>query len=66
MKTEFKIIGQNIPKIGLKKRLRGKPIFSADLEFDNPLILRVLRSTQSHADIKRIVCLLPKIFPVKI
>jgi hypothetical protein len=38
MKTEFKIIGQNIPKIGLKKRLRGKPIFSADLEFDNPLI----------------------------
>ncbi|MGW8303679.1 MAG: xanthine dehydrogenase family protein molybdopterin-binding subunit, partial [Desulfobacterales bacterium] len=54
MKTEYKIIGQNIPKIGLQKRLRGEPIFSADLELDNPLILRVLRSTESHADIKRI------------
>ena len=54
MKTEYKIVGQNIPKIGLEKRLRGEPIFSADLKLDNPLILRVLRSTQSHADIKRI------------
>ncbi|MCK4987489.1 MAG: xanthine dehydrogenase family protein, partial [Desulfobacterales bacterium] len=54
MKAEYKIIGQNIPKIGLEKRLRGEPIFSADLELDNPLILRVLRSTQTHAYIKRI------------
>ena len=54
MKAEYKIIGQNIPKIGLDKRLRGEPIFSADLELDNPLILRVLRSTQTHAYIKRI------------
>ena len=55
MKAEYKIIGQNIPKIGLEKRLRGEPIFSADLELDNPLILRVLRSTRPHAYIKRIV-----------
>ncbi len=54
MKAEYKTIGQNIPKIGLEKRLRGEPIFSADLELDNPLILRVLRSTQPHAHIKRI------------
>jgi CO/xanthine dehydrogenase Mo-binding subunit len=54
MKAEYKIIGQNIPKIGLEKRLRGEPIFSADLELDSPLILRVLRSTQPHAYIKRI------------
>ncbi|MCK5418849.1 MAG: molybdopterin-dependent oxidoreductase, partial [Desulfobacterales bacterium] len=54
MKAEYKTIGQNIPKIGLEKRLRGEPIFSADLELDNALILRVLRSTQAHAYIKRI------------
>jgi CO/xanthine dehydrogenase Mo-binding subunit len=54
MKAEYKIIGQNIPKVGLEKRLRGEPIFSADLELDNALILRVLRSTQAHAYIRRI------------
>ncbi len=54
MKAEYKIIGQNIPKIGLEKRLRGEPIFSADLELDSPLILKILRSTQPHAYIKRI------------
>jgi len=54
MTAEYKSIGQNIPKIGLEKRLRGEPIFSADLELDNPLILRVLRSTDAHAKIRRI------------
>ena len=54
MKADYKVIGQNVPKIGLQKRLRGNPIFSADLELDNPLILRVLRSTQAHAHIQRI------------
>ncbi|MGD8471314.1 MAG: xanthine dehydrogenase family protein molybdopterin-binding subunit, partial [Desulfobacteraceae bacterium] len=54
MEAEYKIIGKNIAKIGLEKRLRGEPIFSADLELDNPLILRVLRSTQAHAYIRRI------------
>jgi CO/xanthine dehydrogenase Mo-binding subunit len=54
MKTEFKTVGRNIPKIGLEKRLRGEPIFSADLKLDNPLTLKVLRSTQPHAHIKRI------------
>ena len=54
MTSDYRCIGQNIPKIGLEKRLRGEPIFSADLELDNPLILSVLRSTEPHADIKRI------------
>ena len=54
MTAEYKSIGKNIPKIGLEKRLRGEPIFSADLELDNPLILRVLRSTEAHAEIRRI------------
>ncbi|MGD2099156.1 MAG: xanthine dehydrogenase family protein molybdopterin-binding subunit [Desulfobacterales bacterium] len=54
MKAEYKTIGQNIRKIGLEKRLRGEPIFSADLKLDDPLILRVLRSTTAHARIKKI------------
>ncbi len=54
MKVEYKTIGQNIPKIGLEKRLRGEPIFSADLNLDDPLVLKVLRSTQAHALVKRI------------
>ncbi len=54
MKTEFKTVGHNIPKIGLQKRLRGEPIFSADLALDGPLVLKVLRSTQAHALIKGI------------
>ena len=54
MKTKFKTVGQNIPKIGLEKRLRGEPIFSADLKLEDPLILKVLRSTQAHARIKKI------------
>jgi CO/xanthine dehydrogenase Mo-binding subunit len=54
MKTEFKTVGQNIPKIGLEKRLRGEPIFAADLTLDNPLALKVLRSTRPHAHIERI------------
>ena len=49
MKNEFKTVGQNIRKIGLEKRLRGEPIFSADLALDDPLVLKVLRSTQAHA-----------------
>ena len=54
MASDYRCIGQNIPKIGLEKRLRGEPIFSADLELENPLILKVLRSTEAHAEIKRI------------
>ncbi len=54
MKTEFKTIGQNIHKIGMQQRLRGEPIFSADLALDNPLTLKVLRSTMAHAHIKKI------------
>ena len=54
MKTEYKTVGQNIPKIGLKKRLRGEPIFSADLKLDDPLTLKVFRSTEAHARIEKI------------
>jgi CO/xanthine dehydrogenase Mo-binding subunit len=51
MKTEYATVGQSIPKIGVIERLRGAPIFSADLDFDDILVLKLLRSTKAHARI---------------
>jgi len=51
MKSEYSTIGQSIPKIGVNERLRGEPIFSADLDFDDALVLKVLRSDKAHARI---------------
>ncbi len=54
MKDTYKTIGKNIPRIGAVERLKGEPIFSADLELEHPLILKVLRSTRAHARIVKI------------
>ena len=54
MKDTFKTIGKNILRIGAVERLKGEPIFSADLELDHPLTLKVLRSTRAHARIMKI------------
>ena len=51
MTSKFKTVGQSIPKIGAKERLRGEPIFSGDLDFEDALVLKVLRSTRAHARI---------------
>lgn len=51
MTSKFNTIGHSIPKIGVKERLRGEPIFSGDLDFDDSLVLKVLRSTKAHARI---------------
>jgi CO/xanthine dehydrogenase Mo-binding subunit len=51
MKSEYKTIGQSIPRIGVKERLRGEPIFCSDLEFEDALVLKVLRSAKAHARI---------------
>ncbi len=54
MKSAYTTVGTSIPRIGAVERLTGKPIFSADLELDAPLILKVLRSGRSHARIVKI------------
>ena len=54
MQPELTSIGKSIPRIGAIERLRGEPIFSADLYFKDALILRVLRSTRAHAKIAAI------------
>jgi len=51
MKTKYATIGHSIPKIGVNERLRGEPIFSADLDFKDALVLKVLRSSKAHAKI---------------
>jgi len=51
MKDSYKTVGRNIPRIGAVEKLKGAPVFSADLKLDNPLALRVLRSARSHARI---------------
>ena len=51
MKAEYSTIGQSITKIGVKERLRGEPIFCADIDLEDSLVLRVLRSTRAHARI---------------
>jgi len=54
MKDTYKTIGKNILRIGAVERLKGEPIFSADLELEHPLTLKVLRSTRAHAGIVKI------------
>ncbi len=54
MEDAYKTIGKDILRIGAVERLKGKPIFSADLELDHPLTLKVLRSTRAHARIVKI------------
>ena len=49
MHDKFRYIGNSIPKIGVACRLRGEPVFSADLDFEDALTLKVLRSTRPHA-----------------
>jgi CO/xanthine dehydrogenase Mo-binding subunit len=54
MKEDRKSIGKNIARRGARERLKGSPIFCADLELENPLTLKVLRSPRAHARIVRI------------
>jgi CO/xanthine dehydrogenase Mo-binding subunit len=56
MKAKYTSVGQSIPKIGVIERLRGEPIFSADLDFDDILVLKVLRSTKAHAKLVKVDC----------
>ncbi len=51
MTTEYSTIGKSIPKIGVTERLRGEPIFSADIDLAEALVLKVLRSTRPHANL---------------
>jgi CO/xanthine dehydrogenase Mo-binding subunit len=56
MKAEYSTIGKSIPRVAVKDRLRGEPIFSADIDLEDALVLRVLRSTRAHAEVISVNC----------
>ena len=49
MQDDFKTIGQSTPRVGALERVMGLAAFSADMELNQPLVLRVLRSRYAHA-----------------
>jgi CO/xanthine dehydrogenase Mo-binding subunit len=51
MTTTFKNIGKNIERVGAREKAAGAPLFSADIELQFPLVLKVLRSGRPHAEI---------------
>lgn len=51
MQIEYKTIGKNVPRIGAPEKATGAPVFCADIELDQPLVLKVLRSARAHARI---------------
>jgi CO/xanthine dehydrogenase Mo-binding subunit len=51
MKQEFKVIGKSIPRAGAVEKLKGAPVFAADILLESPLVLKALRSTQDHAEL---------------
>ena len=51
MEKQYKTVGTDIPRIGAIERLKGDPIFCADLDLEEPLVLRAVRSIRPHARI---------------
>ncbi|MFQ5484167.1 MAG: xanthine dehydrogenase family protein molybdopterin-binding subunit [Desulfobacterales bacterium] len=51
MNNEYKVIGKNFSRVGAAERLKGAPVFAADLHVGRPILLRALRSTKAHAKI---------------
>ncbi len=47
-------IGKSIPRIGAIERLLGKSLFSADMEPDHAMVLKVLPSDRDHARIVKV------------
>jgi len=54
MQNDYRTIGHSTRRVGATGRVKGLPVFSADLELDRPLVLRVLRSRHAHARLKAI------------
>jgi CO/xanthine dehydrogenase Mo-binding subunit len=50
----YQSVGKNIARIGAIEKLKGDPVFCADLNIKNSLVLKVLRSTKTHAEIVNI------------
>jgi CO/xanthine dehydrogenase Mo-binding subunit len=51
MKQVYRSIGKSIQRIGAVEKVKGDPIYSADIEIEGALVLKALRSTRAHAEI---------------
>ncbi len=51
MSTEHHTVGKSVPRSGSVERLKGLPMFCADLGVENPLTLKACRSPREHARI---------------
>jgi CO/xanthine dehydrogenase Mo-binding subunit len=49
MEKKYNTIGKDTPRIGAVERLKGHPVFSADIQVEAPVVLRALRSPKTHA-----------------
>jgi CO/xanthine dehydrogenase Mo-binding subunit len=54
MKEQYRTIGKSIERKGGLEKVIGKPVFAADIELENPLILKARRSDHAHAMIEGI------------
>ena len=54
MEKHYKTVGKDTPRIGAMERLKGAPMFCADLELEHPLVLKALRSSKAHARIAKV------------
>ncbi len=54
MPDEFKTVGTSPRRVGALERVKGEPAFCADLQLEQPLVLRVLRSQHAHARLVQI------------
>ena len=54
MKNEYKTVGKSVQRKDTLEKVKGAPVFCADLELDQPLCLRALRSRCPHALLKNI------------
>ena len=51
MDTHSKFIGKNVLRSNAVEKLRGEPVFSADIKVGSPLVLKALRSSRPHAEV---------------
>jgi CO/xanthine dehydrogenase Mo-binding subunit len=51
MKEQYRTIGKSIRRKGSVEKVKGDPIFAADIELDNPLCLKAKRSDYAHAKV---------------
>ena len=54
MKNQYQTVGKSIRRKGALEKVKGAPVFCADLALDHPLCLKAVRSQRPHALLKNI------------